>query len=150
MKRTFFLSFIPFFTSPVSPNWNFRDPKVTVHSVPWLDGSVTEPWHCPFLVLGVCPLFPIFPNNNLIVFAGWVHKILQQPSYNDLRNIALTSWWSYGTTPVPYNHQPAQISRDSWILSMYGTILKHTIILRSIIIPYCHQLARAGFSCNRS
>ncbi len=69
----------------------------------------------------------------------------RRPPYNDLRNLAYTGWWSYGTTPVPYNHQPAQISWDRWILSMYGTILHRTIILCPGTIPYCHQPAQAGF-----
>ncbi len=32
-----------------------------------------------------------------------------------------------------YNHPLAQISQDTWIPSMYGTILHRTIILRTVL-----------------
>ncbi len=61
-------------------------------------------------------------------------------------------YFSLGTTSVPYNYQPAQISRDSWIISMYGTILHRTIILQSRNCRYLTVIShpRQDFACHRS
>jgi hypothetical protein len=89
--------------------------------------------------------FSILTTIELNLLVEFPKFCKQRPLYNDLRNLAYISCWSYGTTPVPYNHQPAQISRDSWILSMYGTILHCTIIVWPGTIPYRHQPEQAGF-----
>ncbi len=81
---------------------------------------------------------PVSASKQQLNRACWMSS--QNPA-NELRNLASAGWWSYGTTPVPYNHQLAQISRDSWILSLYGTILHRTIILRS---RYSTVLSSAG------
>ncbi len=64
---------------------------------------------------------------GLNLLAEFTKSCKRRAPYNDLRNPPHTG----STTHVPYNHQLAQISWDSWILSMYGTILHRTIILRS-------------------
>ncbi len=85
--------------------------------------------------------FSVLTTIELNLLVEFTKSCKLRPPYNDIRNLAHTGWWSYGTTPVPYNHQPAQISRDSWFLSMYGMILHRTIILWS---SYHTVLSSAG------
>jgi hypothetical protein len=75
--------------------------------------------------------FSVLTTNELNLLAEFTKSCKRRPPYNELRNLASPGWWSYGPTPVTYNHQLVQISRDSWILSMYGTTLHRTIILQS-------------------
>jgi hypothetical protein len=48
----------------------------------------------------------------LNLLAQFTKPFKQWSPDNDLKNIAYTGYWFFGTTPVPYNNQPAQISQD--------------------------------------
>ncbi len=70
--------------------------------------------------------FSVLTTIELNLMAEFTKSCEQRSPYNDPRSLTSVGWWSYGTTSVPYNHQPGQ-----WILSMSVTILHSTIILRS-------------------
>ncbi len=66
---------------------------------------------------------------GLNLLAEFTKSCKRRAPYNDLEIHLLPA----STTHVPYNHQLAQISRDSWILSMYGTILHN---YTTVQVPY--------------